>query len=113
MPTSISSVTLRYLVLSDSYAADNINLLASHLTISGGLNISSTTPATTTVTINNFNISGGVTTFVSIVGMDLGSTTASNVYDIGADIQMVNSTNFDIIVSSTSSIPTAFTTLSI
>ena len=112
MPTSISSVTLRYLVLSDSYA-DNINLLASHLTISGGLNISSTTPATTTVTINNFNISGGVTTFVSIVGMDLGSTTASNVYDIGADIQMVNSTNFDIIVSSTSSIPTAFTTLSI
>ena len=113
MPTSISSVTLRYLVLSENYAVDNINLFASHLTISGGINISSTTPASTTVTINTFNTSGGVTTFISIVGMDLGSTTASNVYDIKADIQMVNSTTFDVIVSSTSLIPTAFTTLSI
>ena len=63
--------------------------------------------------ISQFNDTGGVSTFVSLVGMDINSTDATNVFDIGATVVLVNVTHIRITITSTSSVSTYMNSLDV
>ena len=108
----INAVGLRYLVLTDNYAADNVNMVINNIVISGSLSISSTNPATSSVTFTNFNLSGGVSTFVSIVGMDTTSSSTAHVFDLGSSVSN-SGTTFTFTVTSTNSVPTTLASITL
>ena len=98
-------MNVRYIVLTDGYAADNVQLLASSTTILGAFNISSSNPLTKTVTISSFNITGGVSSFVSIAGMNILSS-ANNLLDLGVTLTLPDAVTLQFTVTSTSSTST-------
>ena len=109
----INAVGLRYLVLTDAYAADNVNLVINNLQMTGSFNIDSANPISQSVTISGFNTTGtGISTFVSIVGMDTTSSSGAHVFDLGSTIT-INGTTFTFTVSSTSTTATSLTSITL
>ena len=109
----INAVGLRYLVLTDTYAADNVNMVINNLHMTGSFSISSTTPATQTVSLTNFNLTGGVSTFVSIVGMDVTSSSGAHVFDLTSSVSNNATTTFTFTVSSTSATATTLASITL
>ena len=110
-PAQLTAIDVRYLVLTNSYAADNIQLLANTITITGNFSISSTQSTSATYNINNFNTTGGISSFVSIIGMDVTSS-SGNLVNLGTTVS-TQSTNLLFTVSSTSSTPTLMNSLTL
>ena len=111
-PAQLTAMNVRYLVLTDGYAADNVQLIASYTTISGGFNVSSSNPVSKSIPIISFDTTGGVSSFVSIAGMDV-SSNINNLLDLGVILTLPNSVTLQFTVSSTSSTPTLLTSLSL
>ena len=112
VPGQINTVAMRYLVLTDSYAADNVNMVISNIALTGSFSLTSSSPISQSITVSTFNSSGtGVSTFVSVVGMD---TTSANVTTFELDASVaVNGTTFTFTVASTQTNAIAFSSITL
>ena len=101
---------MRYLVLSDSYAADNVNMIVNSGTFSGG-SISNSSSITLTVALpSGFNTTGGLSAFASIVGMDVSSQSNTSPMELYCT-PTTNATTIIFTVTATQAIPTSFVSI--
>ena len=112
MPSSISNLSFRFLIIAGQYAPDNTNFRISQYPITGattGTNISANNSGSIPVTLSpTFNTTGGVSTFVSIFGLDVSSNNPSSNYlfDIGLSVQVDSATQITLTIYSDSATST-------
>ena len=75
--SQVNQVDARYVILTDNYTSDNVNLIISFITLTS-VTISSGSPFTQSITVNTFNNNGSaINTFVSISAIDSPSGSAA------------------------------------
>ena len=109
-PTQLLALAIQYLVLTDSYAADDVNMHINNKVFGGG-SITSNNSIVHTVTLpTGFNITGGLSVFASIVGMDVSSQSTISPMELHCTPTTSNTTIIFTITANQAT-PTTFTSI--
>ena len=100
MANSFTALVFRYIFFVDQYAADNTNLVMQFLRLNvGGVEVNNATEYWTyhTLPTTTFNITGGVTSRISMVGTNMTAITP-NLFTLGVVAEMANSTTVTLFI---------------